>query len=48
MQSLALDTSHVFAGSLVLFSFLLLYQDRMFAMINIFALHAVALVLSII
>jgi hydrogenase-4 component E len=48
MQSLALDTSHVLAGSLVLFSFLLLYQDRMFAMINIFALHAVALVLSII
>jgi len=48
MQPFALDTSHVLAGSLVLLSFLLLYQIRMFAMINIFALHAVALVLSII
>jgi hydrogenase-4 component E len=48
MQPFALDISHVLAGSLVLLSFLLLYQDRMFALINIFALHAVALVLSII
>jgi hydrogenase-4 component E len=47
MASLAFDTSHVLAGSLVLLSFLLLYQVRMFALINIFALHAIALVLAI-
>jgi len=47
MESLAFDTSHVLAGSLVLLSFLLLYQVRMFALINIFALHAIALVLAV-
>ena len=47
MTSLAFDTSHLLAGSLVLLSFLLLYQVRMFALINIFALHAVALVLAV-
>ena len=48
MNNFALDTSHLLAGSLVLLSFMMLYQDRMFALINIFALHAVALVLSVI
>src|SRR5258705_4213338 len=48
MQGAALDTSHLLAGSLVLLSFLMLYQVRMFALINIFTLHAVALVLSIV
>ena len=43
----ALDVSHLLAGSLVLLSFMMLYQDRMFALINIFALQAVALVLAV-
>ena len=47
MASLAFDTSHLLAGSLVLLSFLLLYQVRMFALINIFALHAAALGLAV-
>ena len=48
MNDLALNISHLLAGSLVLLSFMMLYQDRMFALINIFTLHAVALVLSVI
>jgi hydrogenase-4 component E len=41
MDRLAFDVAHLFAGSLVLVSFMLLYQDRMFSLINIFAVHAV-------
>jgi hydrogenase-4 component E len=48
MAEMAFDTSHLLAGSLVLLSFLMLYQVRMFALINIFTLHAFALVLSIV
>jgi hydrogenase-4 component E len=48
MTSLAFEISHLLAGSLVLLSFLLLYQVRMFALINVFALHALALVLAIV
>ena len=40
MDRIALDVAHMFAGGLVLVSFMLLYQDRMFSLINIFALHA--------
>ena len=46
MTTFALDVSHLLAGSLVLLSFMMLYQDRMFGLINVFALHAVALVLA--
>jgi len=35
------------AGGLVLVSFLMLYQDRMYALINVFALHAVLLAMSV-
>ena len=35
------------AGGLVLLSFMLLYQDRMFALLNVFALHAVVLSASV-
>ncbi len=35
------------AGSLVLVSFLMLYQDRMLALINMLSLHAVVLALSV-
>jgi hydrogenase-4 component E len=41
------DIAHLLAGSMVLVSFLLLYQDRMFALLNAFALHAVVLSLSV-
>jgi hydrogenase-4 component E len=41
------DIAHLLAGSLVLVSFMLLYQDRMFALLNVFALHAIALSLAV-
>jgi hydrogenase-4 component E len=41
------DVAHLLAGSMVLVSFLLLYQDRMFGLLNVFALHAVVLSLSV-
>jgi len=41
------DVAHMLAGGLVLVSFLLLYQDRMFALLNVFALHAVVLSTSV-
>ncbi len=47
MHGLAFDVSHLLAGSLVLVSFMLLYQDRLYAMLNIYALHAVVLSLSV-
>jgi hydrogenase-4 component E len=47
MDGLDFDVAHLLAGSLVLVSFLLLYQDRMYALLNVFALHAVVLALSV-
>ncbi len=47
MNRFDLDVAHLLAGGLVLVSFLLLYQDRMYALLNIFALHAVVLALSV-
>jgi hydrogenase-4 component E len=47
MSHLELDVAHLFAGGLVLVSFMLLYQDRIFALINIFALHALVVSLSV-
>src|SRR6478672_2511713 len=44
---LSFDIAHLLAGGLVLVSFLLLYQDRMYALLNIFALHALVLALSV-
>ena len=46
-HGLAFDVAHLFAGGLVLVSFAMLYQDRMFALINVFAAHAVVLALSV-
>ena len=43
MSPHAYDVAHMLAGGLVLVSFMLLYQDRMFALLNVFALHAVVL-----
>ena len=47
MERFVLDVAHMLAGGLVLVSFMLLYQDRMFGMLNVFALHAVMLSLSV-
>ena len=47
MHSMAFDIAHLLAGSLVLVSLLMLYQDRMYALLNVFALHAIVLALSV-
>ncbi|MCR4282479.1 MAG: hydrogenase-4 component E [Bauldia sp.] len=47
MAHLAFDVSHLLAGGLVLVSFMLLYQDRLYALLNTFALHALVLALSV-
>jgi hydrogenase-4 component E len=47
MQGLGFDIAHLLAGGLVLVSFMMLYQDRLSALINVFALHAVVLSLSV-
>src|ERR1700733_14542521 len=47
MHSLAFDVAHMLAGSLVLVSFLQLYQDRLYALLNLYALHALVLALSV-
>jgi hydrogenase-4 component E len=47
MSGYDLDVAHMLAGSMVLVSFMLLYQDRMFALLNVFALHAIVLSASV-
>ena len=47
MDQIALDVAHLFAGGLVLVSFMLLYQDRMTGLVNTFALHALVVSLSV-
>jgi hydrogenase-4 component E len=47
MSTLTLDIAHLLAGSLVLVSFLLLYQDRLYALLNVYALHALVLAMSV-
>jgi hydrogenase-4 component E len=47
MRGLAFDIAHLLAGSLVLVSFLQLYQDRLYALLNVFAIHALVLTLSV-
>ena len=47
MHSLAFDVSHTLAGGLVLISFMMLYQDRLYSLLNVFALHALVLALSV-
>ena len=39
MTGLSFDVSHLLAGALVLVSFMLLYQTRLYALLNVFALH---------
>jgi hydrogenase-4 component E len=47
MKGLSFDLAHLFAGGLVLVSFMLLYQDRLYSLLNVFALQAVVLALSV-
>jgi hydrogenase-4 component E len=47
MHSLNFDIAHLLAGTLVLVSFMQLYQDRLTALLHIFALHALVLALSV-
>ena len=46
-QNIGFDVAHLLAGSMLVLSFLLLYQDRITAVLNVFALQAVALSLSV-
>ena len=47
MPSIAFDTAHLLAGGLLVTSFLLLYQDRITATLNVFALQAITLALAV-
>ena len=47
MRGLYFDIAHLLAGTLVLVSFMQLYQDRLTALLHIFALHALVLALSV-
>jgi hydrogenase-4 component E len=47
MDRLYFDVAHLFAGALVLTSFVLLYQDRLSGLINVFTIHAVVLSFSV-
>ncbi len=47
MDKLAFDIAHFLAGGLVLVSLMLLYQDRLSALLNVFAFQAVVLALSV-
>lgn len=43
----AFDIAHLLAGGLVLISLMMLYQRRLYALLNVFALHAFVLALSV-
>jgi len=47
MRGLTYDIAHLLAGSLVLVSLMQLYQDRLSALLNVFALHAFVLSLAV-
>jgi hydrogenase-4 component E len=47
MSKLWFDVAHLLAGGMLVLSFALLYQDRIAAVINVFALQAIALSLSV-
>ena len=46
-HGIVFDIAHLLAGSLVLMSFVMLYQDRLYALLNVFAAHAFLLALSV-
>jgi len=47
MHGLIFDIAHMLAGGLVLISLMMLYQDRLYSLINVLALHACVLALSV-
>jgi hydrogenase-4 component E len=47
MHNIGFDVAHLLAGSMLCLSFVLLYQDRITAVLNVFALQAIALSLSV-
>ena len=47
MSPFAFDVAHMFAGALVLVSFLMLYQNRLLPLINVLSLHSLLLALSV-
>jgi hydrogenase-4 component E len=47
MDRLVFDIAHLLAGGLVLVSFMMIYQDRLYALLNGYALHALVLALSV-
>ncbi len=47
MDSLSFEIAHALAGALILTSFMMLYQDRLSALINLFAFQAVLLSASV-
>src|SRR5579872_2095433 len=47
MHGLDFDIAHMLAGGLVLVSFMQLYQDRLSALLNVYAMHALVLALSV-
>jgi hydrogenase-4 component E len=47
MHSFSFDVAHTFGGALVLLSFMMLYQNRLFPLINVLAWHSVVLALSV-
>ena len=46
-HTLSFDVAHMLAGSLVLISFMMLYQSRMLALLHVLAMHAGVLALSV-
>ncbi|RUQ31707.1 MAG: hydrogenase-4 component E [Candidatus Competibacteraceae bacterium] len=47
MHGLAFDIAHLLAGGMVIVSFMLLYQDRVYALLKVFALHSLVLALAV-
>ena len=47
MHGISFDIAHMLAGFLVLASFLMLYQVRLYSLLNVLALHALILALSV-
>ncbi len=47
MNGLDFDVSHLLAGGLVLLSFMMLYQTRLYALLNVFAAQAIVLSLAV-
>lgn len=47
MDALAFDIAHLLAGGMLLVSFMMIYQTRLYALLNVYALHAVVLALSV-